>query len=442
MMKRFIDLELKRWKQSKRRKPLILRGARQVGKTYSVKQFGEKYFDNVALVDLERNPDWHRVFAGDLNTRHICADLEILLKQKILPGKTLLFIDEIQACPQAITALRYCYEELPDLHVVAAGSLLEFAMKEFSFPVGRVQFLHLHPLCFAEYLQATGSEEAADIILGRPGQVSQTIHAFLCEELRRYFFIGGMPEGVKAYVETGSMQESFEVQAEICDTYRLDFAKYSPKADKHCLNAVLTTMSQKVGQQIKYSRLAEGYSNPTLKRAFDVLCMASIVRKIPSVDPSGLPLGASASEKIFKALLVDIGLMRYLTGMPVDVEYGRADLLGIYNGAMAEQFVGQELVLSQKGDVCYWSRRAKSSSAEVDYVAVMDGKIYPVEVKSGSSGRLKSLHLFLQTYSNSPKGMVFSMRPYAELPENNITFVPLYFVFSATAGSRPDHETS
>ncbi len=438
MMKRFIDLELKKWKQSKRRKPLILRGARQVGKTYSVKQFGEKYFDNVALVDLERNPDWHRVFAGDLNARRIRADLEILLKQKILPGQTLLFIDEIQACPQAITALRYFYEELPDLHVVAAGSLLEFALKDISFPVGRVQFLHLHPLCFAEYLQATGNEEAAGIILGRPGEVSQTIHAFLCEELRRYFFIGGMPEGVKAYVETGSMQESFEVQAEICDTYRLDFAKYSPKADKHCINAVLTTISQAVGQQIKYSRLAEGYSNPTLKRAFDVLCLANIVRKIPSVNPSGLPLGATVSEKIFKALLVDIGLMRYLTGMPMDVEYGKADLLGIYNGAMAEQFVGQELVLSQKRDVYYWSRRAKSSSAEVDYVAVMDGRIYPVEVKSGSSGRLKSLHLFLQTYSNSPEGIVFSMRPYAELPEKNITFVPLYFAFSATDGSRTD----
>ena len=440
-MKRFVDQELKTWKESRRRKPLIIRGARQVGKTYSVKQFGEEYFDHIALVDLERNPEWHRVFNGDLNVKRICADLEILLKQKILPGRTLLFIDEIQACPKAITALRYFHEELPDLHVVAAGSLLEFAMQDISFPVGRVQFLHLYPLCFAEYLQAIGNEEAAGIILGRPKEVSHTIHTFLCEELRRYFFIGGMPEGVKAYVETGSMRESFEVQTEICDTYRLDFAKYSPGADKHCLNAVLTITSQKVGQQIKYSRLADGYSNPTLKRAFDVLRLANIVRKIPSVDPSGLPLGATASGKIFKALLVDIGLMRYLTGMPVDVEYGKTDLLNIYNGAMAEQFVGQEMVWSQKGNIYYWSRRAKSSSAEVDYVAVIDGKIYPIEVKSGSSGSLKSLHLFLQTYNNSPEGIVFSMRPYAKLIEKNITFVPLYFAFSATGGSQPDRET-
>jgi hypothetical protein len=156
------------------------------------------------------------------------------------------------------------------------------------------------------------------------------------------------------------------------------------------------------------------------------------------VDPSGLPLGASASETIFKALMVDIGIMRHLTGMPLDVEYGKTDLLSIYSGAMAEQFVGQEMLLSQRGDIYYWSRRAKSSSAEVDYVAVIDGQIYPIEVKSGSSGRLKSLHLFLQTYKNSPEGIVFSMRPYAELPEKNITFMPLYFAFSNTAGNRHD----
>jgi len=434
-VKRFIDQELRKWKEARRRKPLIVRGARQVGKTYSVRQFGKNCFDALAVVNLERNPDWHRIFEGNLHPKRICADLEIVLQQKIVPGKTLLFIDEIQACPRSIMALRYFYEELPDLHVVAAGSLLEFAMKNISFPVGRVQFFRLHPLCFAEYLQATGNNEAANIVLGSPQAVSQTIHEFLCEELRRYFFVGGMPESVVAYVETGSMRESFEVQAEICDTYRLDFSKYSPHADKYCLNAVLTTVAQSVGQQIKYSRLADGYSNPTLKKAFNLLGLANVIRKVPSVDPSGLPLGATAAVNIFKALMVDIGLMRHLTGMPVDVEYGKADLLNIYRGAMAEQFVGQEIALSQKEDLYYWSRRAKSSSAEVDYVAVIDGRIHPVEVKSGVSGRLKSLHLFLEKYKNFPEGIVFSMRPYAEPPEKNIVFIPLYFAFSTTRGS-------
>jgi len=433
-MKRFIDQHLYKWKKSKRRKPLILRGARQVGKTYSVKQFGEKYFDTVALVDLERNIDWHRVFSGNLDAKRICSDLEILLNKKIVPGKTLLFIDEIQACPRAVTALRYFYEDLPDLHVVAAGSLLEFTMRNISFPVGRVQFLSLHPLCFAEYLKAMGKNEVMDIVLSAPRKVTQTTHEFICEELRRYFFIGGMPESVLAFVETGLMQDSFEVQAGICDTYRMDFAKYSPRADKHCLNAVFSTVAQSVGQQIKYARLSDSYSNPTLKKAFDLLCMAKIIKKIPAADPSGLPLGATASSNIFKSLMVDIGLMRHLSGMPMNVEYKKTDMLSIYRGAMAEQFVGQEMVVSQKEDVFYWSRMAKSSSAEVDYLAVIDGKIYPVEVKSGSSGRLKSLHLFLQTYQKCPKGIVLSTQPYADLPEKNLTFVPLYFTFSATGG--------
>jgi predicted AAA+ superfamily ATPase len=254
--------------------------------------------------------------------------------------------------------------------------------------------------------------------------------------LRRYFFIGGMPECVKAYKETGSMRESFEIQAEICDTYRMDFAKYEPRVDKNCLNAVLTTVAQSVGQQIKYSRLADGFSNPTIKKAFDVLCLANLIRKVPSVDPSGLPLGATASANIFKALMTDIGFMRYLTGMPVDIEYGKSDLLNIYRGAMAEQFVGQELALFQGGDIYYWARRVKSSSSEVDFVAVIDGSIYPVEVKSGASGRLKSLHLFLKAYKNSPGGIVFSGRPYDALPEKGITFMPLYFAFSASRGTK------
>ena len=433
-MKRFIDQELLQWKHRKRRKPLIVRGARQVGKTYSIRSFGESHFDMFALADLERNPELHRIFSGKLDAKQIIADLEILLGRKIQPGKTLLFIDEIQACPRAITALRYLYEEIPDLHVIAAGSLLEFAMKDISFPVGRIQFLQLYPLCFVEYLLAIGHNEVAEILLEPPKAVSESVHEFLCEELRRYFFIGGMPEGVLSYVESGSMQEAFEVQAEICETYRMDFAKYRPQVNKDCLNSVLTSISQNVGQQIKYSRLATGFSNPTLKKAFDLLAMAKIIAKISSTDPSGLPLGASSSDKVFKGLMVDIGLMRYLTGMPINVEYQKAELLNIYKGGMAEQFVGQEMLLSQNGSLHYWSRQAKSSSAEIDYLAIIDGKTYPIEVKSGPSGRLKSLHIFLKTYQNCPKGIVFSTGPYRELAEERISFVPLYYAFSATRG--------
>ncbi len=433
-MKRLIDNDLKEWKDARQRKPLIIRGARQVGKTWSVREFGKTHFETLVVADFERTPALGRVFEGDLSAVRITADLEILLRQKIVPGKTLLFFDEIQACPRAITALRYYYEDIPDLHVVAAGSLLEFALKEASFPVGRIQFLNLFPLCFAEYLDAVGNVSAAEAA-AHPEGVTPAVHDLLLDELKRYFFIGGMPACVKAFAETGSLREAFEIQGDIVEAYRMDFAKYTPAVDRFCLNAVLTTLSQSVGQQIKYARLGEGYTNPTLKKAFNALCLANVVRKVPSTDPSGLPLGAASSANIFKALMLDIGLMRYMSGMPSDVEYARTDLLSIYRGAMAEQFVGQEMAVSQKGNMYYWSRPAKSSSAEVDYLAVLDHRIHPVEVKSGASGSLKSLHLFLKSYPDCGKGMVFSSRPYADLSDQNITFMPIYSVYWATTSS-------
>ena len=361
--------------------------------------------------------------------------LELFLGQKITPGKTLLFIDEIQAAPRAISALRYFYEELPELHVVAAGSLLEFALKEASFPVGRIQFLTLHPLCFAEYLEATGKQEAMAAILREAAAISLPVHDLLCEELKRYFFIGGMPACVNAYLDSGSFTDAFEVQGEIIDSYRMDFVKYTPQVDRFCLDAVFSSTAQQVGGQIKYARLGEGYSNPTLKKAFELLCLSNIIRKVSSADPSGLPLGATASAKRFKALMLDIGLMRYLSGMPADREYAKTDLLAIYRGAMAEQFVGQEMAVSQNSALYYWNRQAKSSSAEVDYLAVLDGKIHPIEVKSGASGSLKSLHLFIATYPNCGRAMVFSARPSAELPEQKISFLPLYSTYCATGGT-------
>jgi len=433
-MRRFIENELLQWKDGARRKPLILRGARQVGKTWSLKGFGEKHFESIALVDLERNPSLRKLFDGDLGTSRICADLEVLLKQKITAGKTLLFFDEIQACPRAITALRYFYEEMPELHVVAAGSLLEFALKDASFPVGRIQFLNLYPLCFAEYLEAIGNIPAASAVLSNPSEISPAVHELLRDELKRYFFIGGMPAVVKAFIESGSLRDAFEVQGEIVESYRMDFAKYTPQVDRYCLDAVFTSLAQCVGQQIKYARLGEGYSNPTLKKAFDALCLAQVARRIPSAAPPSLPLGASASAKVFKALMLDLGLMRYLSDMPDDVEFARSDLLAIYRGAMAEQFVGQEMLISQNGGLYYWDRQAKSSTAEVDYLAVIDGRVHPVEVKSGATGSLRSLHLFLDSYPECARALVFSDRPYADLPEQKITFIPLYSAFAATRG--------
>lgn len=435
-MKRLIESHLNRWKEDRRRKPLILRGARQVGKTYTVEKFGSEAFGgDFVAVDLEKHPEWRSLFEKNLEAKRILAELELVCRKKIQPGKTLLFLDEIQSAPRALMALRYFYENLPELHVVAAGSLLEFALQEISFPVGRVQFLELFPMNFAEFLLATGKEALADLILSPlPSDVrdapSETVHRHLLDEVRTYFFVGGMPEAVRVYAETNSFQESFAVHAELVNAFRGDFAKYKPRVDPQCLEAVFRGTAKNAGRQIKYSQLAEGYSHPTLKRAFDVLCRARLAQKIESTSPAGLPLGMQADPGRFKALLLDLGLIHHFCGLPVEALATEKGLLSIYEGGLAEQFVGQEIRSVPGHELFYWSRAEKSSSAEVDYLIAKEGKIYPIEVKSGPAGRLKSLHLLLEKYPNCPEGFVVSEAPPAELPEKRLRFVPLYRAYS------------
>lgn len=431
-MKRLISSQLQDWADSPRRKPLIVRGARQVGKTHSILALGEQRFDELAVLDLERDRSRHRIFDKDLDAGRILSELRIVLDRKIEPGRSLLFFDEIQSCPRAIMALRYLYEEMPDLHVVAAGSLLDFALADISFPVGRVQFLEMHPLAFVEYLWAIGRDQAAEVVLSPPGPVAGAVHDSLLDDLRNYFFVGGMPEAVLAYSSKRSIPDAREVHRELCESYRQDFAKYAPRADPYCLDAVFAGTARNVGRQIKYTNLAEGYPGPTVKRAFDLLNRARVVTRVPAASPSGLPLGASASARRFKALMVDIGLMQHLRGLPIDLEYRKADLLHLHEGDMAEQFVGQEMLVSQGPDLFYWARQARNSTAEVDYLAVIGDAIVPVEVKSGPSGRLRSMHLLLDTYPNCNKGYVFSTAPFAELPDQKLTFLPLYHAFRGT----------
>lgn len=430
-MERFISQKLLEWKDQLNRKPLILRGARQVGKTWSVLDFGKNYFDGQThLIDLEKRPDLFGIFDKNLDVKRIIAELELFLNIRIEPGRDLLFFDEVQSCPRVLMALRYFYEDMPDLHVIAAGSLLEFAMKDIVFPVGRVQFMNMYPMIFAEFLIAMGKGRAAEIILSPPHVLSETIHQMLLDELRSYFFIGGMPECVKIYSQSGKFQNAFEIQEQLVDAYRQDFSKYAAYSDKRCLNAVFTNIAKSIGQQIKYSRLTDGFTTPTIKKAFDLLTQAKVIYKVSSASPAGLPMGSSASEKKFKATLVDIGLVQYLCGMSLSDEFKKSDLLAIYQGALAEQFVGQEILAAGQGDLFYWSRDAKSSTAEVDYLVTKKGKIIPVEVKSSASGRLRSLHMILNNYKNIPEGYVFSSAKFAKLPEQNLIFTPIYFTYS------------
>lgn len=424
-MRRIVEQQILDWKESSRRKPLIVRGARQVGKTWLVENFLAKGFDNLAKIDLEERKDMHVHFSGNLDPKGILEVLEITTG-KIVPGKTLLFLDEIQACPRAIMALRYFYEKMPELHVVAAGSLLEFAFDEISFPVGRVQYLHVRPMTFYEYLLALGKEPMAELALKPQDTVSDASQQMVLVELKKYFLVGGMPECVKVYRDSGSLLDAFAVQSEILDSFRDDFSKYKPHTDTTCLNAVFANGARAVGDQIKYTRLNEGHTGPTNRKAFELLCKARIFHKVPACNPSGLPLAASVNEKKMKACFLDIGLMQRLCEVDIEEALIQENLLAIYRGRLAEQFVAQEMLAWQETGLFYWARDAKSSSAEVDYLTVRDGNIYPVEVKSGVGGRLKSLHLMLQTYPNCPKGLVLYSGPFQELAEQKLTFLPLY----------------
>ncbi len=426
-MKRWVEKQVISWKDSPRRKPLIIRGARQVGKTWLVENVLAGQFENFVKVDLEKRRDLHVHFAGNLEPRTILSYLE-LATGRITPGKTLLFLDEIQACPRAIMALRYFYEQMPELHVVAAGSLLEFAFGEISIPVGRVQYLPMHPMTFHEYLFAMGREPMAEYAIRPPADVDKAVQEMILHELRNYLFVGGMPECIKTYRDSGSMVETFRVQSEILDSYRDDFSKYMPRIDALSLDAVFLNVAKSVGEQLKYARLNDGHSGQTNRKAFDLLVKAKLIHKIPACDPSGLPLGATANPKKFKGAMLDIGLLQRLCQVPVELELKQENLLAMYRGKLAEQFVAQELLAWHSSELFYWARDARGSNAEVDYLTVREGKIFPVEVKSGTGGSLRSLHLMLDKYPHCPRGLVLYSGPYKKLPEQKIEFLPLYSV--------------
>ncbi|MFC1484829.1 ATP-binding protein [bacterium] len=434
-MERLSLKSLLAWKNSSNRKPLIIRGARQVGKSYSMYQFGETYFSSgIVSIDFELQPGLSQIFEQDLDPKRIVTEIEQNLGVRILPGKTLLFLDEIQRAPRVIMSLRYFYENMPDLHVIAAGSLLDFALKDqISFPVGRVNFLDMYPMNFYEVLLALGYDKLATLLLDHPSKISQTSHEKLRELLKIYFFIGGMPEAVRTYVETHSIVETQKVHESLIYTYIEDFSKYAPLADKTCMHQIFASVSRSIGSQIIYSNLAEHYSNKTISKDFHLLSRAQIIQRVLCTRAEGLPLDFGVNHKKFKAIMIDIGILQSIVGSMYKQFFLKTqNLLDIYRGALAEQFVGQELRLTQNGRLYYWARDKRGSSAEVDYLSVIDGNIVPIEVKSGPSGKLRSLHLLLNTYPQIKRACVFYDGIYQNLPDQKLEFFPLYFVFGVT----------
>ena len=431
-MKRKILAELCIWKDQSTHMPLIIRGARQIGKSYMVEDFGKTYFESMLSINFERSPVFKTCF-NELDPQKILNQLELMTGQAIIAGKTLLFLDEIQECPAAIQSLRYFKEEYPDLHVIGAGSLLEFTLSEadFSMPVGRVQFLYMKPLSFEEFLWALGDEKLAQYLIDF--QISApfplAIHQALLEKVRLYLILGGMPEVIQTYLDTKSIERAVQIQLALLQTYRADFAKYGRRHEYAHLETLFSKIPHHATQQLKYSKINPDVESRTLKAALEKLILAGLMYPVYQSNASGLPLSATANHRKFKMLFVDVGLMLRAQGI-VSPMLLSEDILFLLQGAMMEQFVGQELLAYQypysNPELFFWSREAKSSQAEVDYLILHGTQVLAIEVKSKSLSHLKSIKRFMEE-KNSTWGIRISEHPFSL--QNHILSVPLYAIF-------------
>jgi len=432
VMKRSVDPILKQWKDSRIRQPLLVRGARQVGKTYSVTDFGRRAFENIVIVNFEERPELSRCFS-DFDPKGIIDSLSILTRKSIFPGQTLLFLDEIQECPKAITALRYFYEKLPELHVIGAGSLIEFALRaeDFRMPVGRVQSVYMYPMSFEEFLAAVGEERLLNHIrtVDLKAGLAPVIASRLEEVFRQYLLVGGMPRVVDAFREKVLIGELQRLQPGLIRTYTDDFAKYASTAKHKYLKEVYVSAPKMVGRRYKYSHVNPNIEAKFLKESIGLLCDARLLFKICHASGAGVPLLATMNERKFKIAFLDVGLMQNALGIQNAIILDDV-IMQINAGSIAEQVVAQELLAYADPyadeKLHFWAREARGSNAEVDFLIEIDGMPIPVEVKAGARGSLKSMRLFLMEYPKTPVGIRYSMHELSYFDQ--ILSIPLTMV--------------
>lgn len=399
--KRYIDKELQNWAKQTDRKPLLLRGARQVGKTTAVRHLSEQ-FDNFAEVDFNERPDIHYMFDGTYSPQEICQLLSIQLHQPIIAGKTLLFFDEIQACPQAINRLRYFYEKYPEQHLIAAGSLLEFALESLpSYGVGRIRSIFMYPFSYEEFLWATGDEMLASVIAkANPFKpLPEPIHEQAVRKLRLFLIMGGMPAVVSRYCQDGNLQECQHLLRDLIQSFRDDFVKYRQRVPSVRIDAVFRSVAEQGLGKFVYSKVNCDGNSEQIKTALETLILAGLVYPVTHTSANGIPLGAEINEKYRRMIFLDTGLLQCLLGLDLSDILSTTDIQVVNRGAIAETFVGNEIV---KSSSCYepkslfcWHREKSGSNAEVDYVVQLADKIRPIEVKSGIKGSMQSMRYFL-----------------------------------------------
>lgn len=426
-LKRDLWDHLQKWKNDPKKKPILLRGARQVGKSWLARELGSQ-FKNFVEINFEKSPELCGFFQGNIDPPRLLKDISNYFLTKIIPDETLLFLDEIQECPRAILTLRYFYEDLPQLHVIAAGSLLEFELRKISVPVGKIHFIYMYPLSFSEYLSAAGKNNLREMLMGAPFEpLAQALHNQLIREVRNYTLLGGMPEVAASFLEEDNLERCRDIQTDLLETYRKDFHKYAKKHQVKYLEKVFDAVPMQLGNKFKYSGVSNEIKSRELGDALDLLEMAGILYKIYHSSSNGIPLKAESDLKKFKVLFFDTGLAQRLLKVDHRTLLLNPDISLVNNGAVAELLVGLELMAYQnfreRPQLYYWHKEARASNAEVDYVTSIGSKIVPIEVKSGSSGSMKSLRAFMDLKA-SELGVKVSGFNFSLL--ENVRTVPFY----------------
>lgn len=427
-LNRKVDVELENWKNATSRKPLIIRGARQVGKSSSIRNLGST-FTYFAEVNFDENTDFKLLFEANNAIEQLCEELSLLLQIPIIPGETLLFLDEIQLCEAAINRLRYFYEKMPNLHVIAAGSLLEFALSEIpSFAVGRVRSLFMYPLSFSEFLNAVGEEKLDNYLnASRNEALSLPIHHKLTSIYKTFLIVGGMPEAVKSYIQTKSFLEVQRVLDDLILSIQSDFSKYKTRISSLNLLEVFNALALQVGGKFTYSYPNATLNNKQIKAAIELFKLAGLVHAVSHSSATGIPLGATVNPKFTKYLVFDTGIFQRLLGLDLSQLILKSDFNAVNKGNIAELHVGLELIKSddcyQKNPLYYWQRESKNSQAELDYVIQIQEAIVPIEVKAGTKGSMQSMYLFMQE-KNIQKGIRISMENFSKVDQ--VYIIPLY----------------
>jgi hypothetical protein len=424
-MNRLLIQGMVAWKNSKNRKPLIIQGARQVGKTWLMKEFGKREFEQVVYLNFESSSRLSQLFTIDFNIERIITIIEIETNQKIIPKTTLLIFDEIQEVEKGLTALKYFQEQAPQYYIVAAGSLLGISLqKNNSFPVGKVDFMKLYPMSFMEFLENNGEQRLVEQVKNKNWDVISSFHEKLVDQLRLYYFIGGMPEVVATYLENKDLEIVRTLQQKIIMGYENDFAKYAPNEIVPKIKLVWNTLISQLAKENRkfiYGQIKKGARAKDFEMAINWLVDAGLVLKVNRIEKPTVPLNAYADFDSFKLFLVDIGLLNAIGNLDKKILLEKNSILTEYKGALTEQFVCQQLKIN--ADIYYWV--APNATAEIDFLFQKQNEIVPIEVKAEENLKSKSLKVFVDKFENK-NAIRTSMSKFRT--ENWLTNIPLYAI--------------